>query len=150
MCRRPEGTARQRGFALALVLGLVAIAAVLAAGSLHEALFGEALASTRQLQQRAASLADIGMTRALDELGATPPPADYTRQLQPVSNATDSVVVTQRSVGTSPVAAGYSSGKFAARHYEIEVLGRSGRGTRALRVQGVQRIVPAASAESPP
>lgn len=139
-----------QGFALVLVLGLVAIVGVLAAGSLHEALFGQALAGARQLQQRATSLADIGLSTALAQLSAQPAPADYTRQLQPVAGATDSVVVTQRGLGASPLAAGFSGGRFIARHYEIQVLGRSARGTRAVQTQGVQRILPLAAPQPVP
>ena len=90
---------RRGGFALVLILGLVAIAGALAASSLHEALFGQALAGTRQWQQRASSVADIGMAGALARLAATPPPADYSRELQPLAPAPDSVVITQRSLG---------------------------------------------------
>lgn len=150
MRRRAEGARRRRGFALVLVLGLVAIISVLAAGSLQEALFGEALAGTRQLQQRAASLADIGIAAALAQLGAATPPADYTRELRPLPAPSDSVVVTQRTLGSSPLAAGYSSARFAVRHYQVEALGRSARGTRMLQVQGVRRVLPIDAVEPAP
>jgi hypothetical protein len=149
--RRPvEMARRHRGFALVLVLGLVAIVGVLSAGSLQEALFGQALAVARQLQQRAASLADIGMAGALTQLAAAAAPADYTRELQPLPTPSDSVVVTQRTLGSSALPAGYSSGRFIARHYEIQAQGRSARGTRALQVQGVRRVLPADAAGSSP
>lgn len=149
MRRRTESPGPNRGFALVLVLGLVAIVSVLGAGSLHEALFGEALASARQLQQRAASLADIGMAHALLRLREDPPPADYSLELQPPEAAPGSVVVTQRSLGSSPLAAGYSSGRFQVRHYQIEVLGRSVRGARAQQVQGLQRVLPMVDETAP-
>lgn len=149
--RRRRKTARhRRGFALVLVLGLVAIASVLAAGSLQEALFGEALAVTRQLQQRAASLADIGLSAALAQLGAPTPPADYTRELSPLPATGDRVLISQRSLGSVSVTAGYSSGRFIARHYQLEALGRSARGSRALQTQGLQRVLPAAEPASAP
>lgn len=144
--RRAAERAGAGGFALVLVLGLVAIVAVLGAGSLHEALFGQALANTRLAQQRAASLADIGIATATARLAEQPAPADYTRELRPLPGAPDSVVVAQRSLGASQVAAGYSAGRFLAHRYEIEAQGRSIRGTRAVQVQGVVRLLPMAEA----
>src|SRR5687768_8712935 len=65
---------RRTGFATATVLGVLAIVALLCTAALHDALFGQQLATSRTLHQRAAALADLGIEDALARLAALPLP----------------------------------------------------------------------------
>jgi hypothetical protein len=141
---------RPRGFALVLVLALAASIALLSAGSLQEALFGETLAGVRLLHLRAALLADRGVDEAMQQLAAAALPADFSRELRPLTGSAESVVVTVRQLGTSLPPAGFSFGRFATHHLAIESTGRSTRGTQALQVQGVTRVMPISGPEDAP
>lgn len=145
---RPDGAtpgARLRaGFATAVVLALLAVVGLLCAGALHDALFGEQLAASRMLHQRAAALADLGAQGGLARLAGGVPPAGHSFALQPLPSSTDSVSVTLRNLGSAPLPTGFSSGRVAAHHFEIESTGYVARGVRMTLVQGAVRVLPVA------
>ncbi len=149
MRRRAEPSRPRRGFALVLVLGLVALVGVLGTGSLGEALFDETLAGSRVLQQRAASLSDLGVADAMQRLNAPVLPADGTRELRPVADQQESTVVSLRGIGTAALPVGYSLGQFVAHRFAIESTGRGPRGTRFVQVQGALRVLPGGTAPAP-
>jgi Tfp pilus assembly protein PilX len=140
--------AQAEGFALLAVLALLAVIGLYTAATLQDALFGTVLAGTRVAQQRAFLLAELGIQGAVEEIAGATPPADYTRELRPLPGAQNSVTVALRS-GADALPAGFSAGRFIARRFEIESTGRSARGARAVQVQGVVRVMPAATAEEP-
>jgi hypothetical protein len=147
---RQADPAAGKGFALILVLLLVAVVGLLGVGSLQEALFGEALASTRLLNQRASLVAEAGLRDAIRSLAAGPAVADYTRELRPSSAGAESAVVSLRHVGRSNLAAGYSIGRFETHYYVIQSTGRGPRGTSTTQVQGVSRVLPSVVVEAAP
>lgn len=132
------------GFATATVLGLVAVVALLSAGALHDALFGEQLATSRVLHQRAAALADIGIDDAMARVARLSAPGDQSFALQPLPPSTDSVSVSLHHVGATPLPKGFSLGRFDMHRFEIESTGHTARGIRMTQVQGVSRVLPAA------
>ena len=135
---------RRAGFATATVLGLLAIVALLCAAALHDALFGQQLATSRTLHQRAAALADLGIEDAIARLAGLPLPQSQSYALQSTS-PTDSTSVTLRHLGRGTLPAGFSSAAMVAHQFEIESTGRTARGVHATQVQGVLRMFPAAS-----
>jgi len=136
------GRRTRAGFATATVLGLLAVVGLLSAGALHDALFGEQLAGSRLLHQRATALAELGIADGLARIAgmATPEPRSYA--LLPLPASTDSVEVALRHVGTSAVPDGFSAGRFVLHRFEIESVGHTTRGIRAAQVQGVVRMMP--------
>lgn len=141
--------ARPEGFALLAVLALLAVVGLYTAATLQDALFGTTLAGARVQQQRAFVLAELGVQDALQELGGAALPADYTRTLHPVGESTDSVTVVLRDTGGDALPAGFSTGRFVARRFEIQSTGQAARGARSLQVQGVTRVLPAAGPAVP-
>lgn len=133
-----------------LVLALVAITGLLGVGSLHEALFGEALASTRVLHQRAGLLADAGVADAMRRLATTLSAADEAREFRPLAAIAESAVVSRRHLGRSTVASGFSIGRFETHYYVIESTARGPRGTSAVLTQGVARVLPVPAPEVTP
>jgi hypothetical protein len=140
---------RTEGFALLAVLALLAVVGLYTAATLQDALFGTVLAHTRVAQQRAFLLADLGIQSALEEIGSASPPGDYTRELRPLPGAQNAVTVVLRS-SDDALPAGYSAAHFIMRRFEIESTGRSSRGARAVQVQGVLRVLPAAAPTEEP
>lgn len=144
--RRDVGWAtprRQAGFATAVVIGLVAVIGLLSVGALHDALFGEQLAASRMLHQRAAALADLGILEGMTRLGASAsPPTGLSFAIQAMSPSGDSTSVRLRHLASTELPAGFSAVRFAAHHYEIESIGHTARGVRMTQVQGAMRVMP--------
>lgn len=143
--RRVEAHLAQRrrcGFATPVALALVAVTGLLSVGALHDALFGEQLAGSRLLHQRAAAWADLGIRDAMGRIGAaaTPLEASYAPELQPGTN--ESVSVTIRHLHSSELPAGFSAARFATHHFQIESTGHVARDIRLTQVQGVVRVMP--------
>jgi hypothetical protein len=134
------------GFATVTVLGLVAVTALLCAGALHDALFGEQLAASRLLHQRAAALSDIGVGDGLAHIADLAQPATLSYALQPLPGSTDSVSIALWHSGSSPLAEASSLGRFAVQRFEIESTGHTVRGISMTQVQGVERVMPVESA----
>ncbi len=132
------------GFAVLVVLALLAVIGLYTAATLHDALFGRVLASTRVFQQRAFALSDLGIERAVQDLAGNAAPADYTRELHPIAGSNDNATIELRATGADALPAGFSSGRFISRRYEISSTGTAPRGARSVQVQGVIRIWPAA------
>src|SRR5690606_10498068 len=143
--RDPAATtpSRRAGFATAVVLGLVAVIGLLSVGALHDALFGEQLAASRMLHQRAAVLADLGILEGMTRLGASDsPPTGLSFAIQAMSPSGDSTSVRLRQLASTELPAGSSAVRLAAHHCEIESTGHTARGVRMTQVQGAMRVMP--------
>jgi len=126
------------------VLGIVAVIALLSVGALHDALFGELLAGSRQLHQRATALAGLGLQRGMERLEAATsiaPGEEEAFSLQPLADSTDSVVVSIRHLGIGTLPAAHSMGRLVAHHFQIESTGHVARGIRMTQVQGATRVM---------
>jgi Tfp pilus assembly protein PilX len=137
------------GFATATMLGLLAVIALLSAGALYDALFGEQLATSRVLHQRAMALADIGVAEALARIAAAPVPISGNFALQPLPGSTESVSVAIRHRGVLALSTGFSGGRIATHSFEIESTGHAARGSRMTQVQGAQRQLPGVAEPAP-
>lgn len=138
----------QRGFATATVLGLLAVVGLLSAAALHDALFGEQLAGSRLLHQRAQALADFGIEDGLARMAAMSRPESLSYALRPLPSSGESAEVRVRHLGADAVPAGFSSGQFARHRFEIESTGFTSRGIRAKQVQGAVQVIPEVRAET--
>ena len=138
------------GFATATIMGLVAVVGLLSAGALHDALFGEQLAGSRLLHQRALVLAQIGTEDGLARLVRMAAPSTQTYTLQPLRESSDQVSVTLRHLGAAPLPPGFSADRFGAQRFAIESTGHAGRGISATHVQGATRVLPIAVAPASP
>lgn len=125
-----------------LVLGLIAVASLLGMSALHDALFGQQLAGSRFLQQRAGMLAAVGIGDAMARLQDSPGMSQQAYALALPSSPSDSATVRIREVGRSELPAGFSSGQFIAVHLEIESTAHGPRGTHMTQVQGVVQVTP--------
>lgn len=146
MAAEPAAAELQRGFASTTVLGLLAVMSVLSVAALHNALFGEQLASSRMLHQRAQALADFGTEDGLARLATLASPGDNSYALRPMPDSSESVEVRLRHRGVDGLPAGFSGGLFALHRFEIESTGFTSRGIRSTQVQGVVRVMPEAGA----
>lgn len=148
----PATPSRRAGFATAVVLGLVAVIGLLSVGALHDALFGEQLAASRMLHQRAAALADFGIRDGLLRLGeAASPPIEISYAIPASTIPGDSTSVRVRHLASSELPAGFSVAQFTAHHFEIQSTGHTARGVQMTQVQGATRVmpVPARTADEP-
>jgi hypothetical protein len=136
------GRRARAGFATATVLGLLAVVGLLSAGALHDALFGEQLAGSRLLHQRAMALADFGAADGLARIAGMATPESRSYALRPLPSSSDSVEVALRHVGMGGVPDGFSAGRFVLHRFEIESIGNTARGIRAAQVQGAVRMMP--------
>lgn len=130
------------GFATATVLGLVAVIGLLSVGALHDAIFGEQLATSRVLQQRALAVAELGLQGAMARIAADTQARSLSFSLEPLPDATDTARVTIRHVGSSAIANGMSSPAFEAHHFEIVSTGHASKGMQMKLAQGAVRILP--------
>lgn len=130
-----------RGFAVAWMLVLLVVLALAGAASLHDALFAQQLANTREQQQRAMGMAELGLRLGMQQLALPGTPQASPTQLRPDAASADSLLLELRP-GASRVPAGFSAGQFIARDYEIHSTGRSARGAQRALVQGVTRLEP--------
>lgn len=146
MRRAEQQPARARrwstGFATVTVLGIVAVIALLSIGALHDALFGEQLAGSRLLHQRATALAAIGLNDAMARIGAMPAPGSLAYVLHPSPDSPERISVQVRHLATRALPAGFSNGAFQTHHFEIESTAYVARGIRMTQVQGVMRVLP--------
>jgi Tfp pilus assembly protein PilX len=140
---------RAEGFALLAVLALLAVVGLYTAATLRDALFGTVLAGTRVSQQRAFLLADLGIQAALQDITGAAAPPDFTRELRPLPDQEGRVTVVLRNTAAATLPAGFSTGHFVAQRFEIESTGHAARGARAVQVQGMVRVLPAAPPETP-
>ena len=134
------------GFAVLVMLALLAVIGLYTAATLQASLFGRVLAGTRVFQQHAFALADLGIERAMQDLPAGSAPADYTRELHPVPGSAGSATIVLQATGEDALPAGFSAGRLVIRRYEIRSTGLAPRGARSVHVQGVSRTAPAVPA----
>nr|PZN63948.1 MAG: hypothetical protein DIU62_10470 [Pseudomonadota bacterium] len=120
---------------------MVAVIAVLSAGALQDALFGEQLAGSRMLHQRATALAAIGLRDGMARIGAMEEPVALAYALTPLPSSPESISVTVRHLDAGALPAGFSSDLFQVHHFEIESTGHVARGIRMTQVQGVVRVM---------
>ena len=103
---------RAEGFAVLVMLALLAVIGLYTAATLQSALFSNVLAGTRVFQQRAFLLADLGIERGLQDLAATSAPADYTRELHPSQGPATASPSKLRTTAVDSLPAGFSAGRF--------------------------------------
>jgi hypothetical protein len=125
------------------VLGLIAVVGLLSAGALHDALFGQQLATSRMLHQRADALAQWGVEDAMARLGAQAVPAAQRYALRLVPSSGDSISVNLRYLGASTLPSGHSSANLIRHDFAIESTGHTARGIHLTLVQGAMRVLPA-------
>lgn len=145
--RQPRTEPAQRGFAVIVVLGLLALAALLGLSVLQDAAFGQALAGARQHRQQAFAAAELALQAALQAMasdGDRDNSAGHAPSL-PGSRGT----YRWRRVAVEPLPAGFSTGMVARHHYEIEATATAPRRASSTQVAGVARLVPR-SAEALP
>jgi len=127
------------------MLVLIAIIALAGGATLHDVWFAQQLANSRAYEQRAMSLAELGLRMGMTQLAGASDPRQATQELHPGPAPADSLQVTVRP-GAARLPAGFSAGRFVSRDYEIEGTGRSVRGASRVLVQGVTRLEPVAAA----
>ncbi len=127
-------------------MGLVALIALLVTSALHDALFGEQLAASRMLHQRAAAIAELGLAEGMAWIAALEEPASRSFVSSPLADSSDGAAVQLRYLGTGALPAGFSWGQFAAHRFEIESTAHTARGVGATHLQGALRILPVAVA----
>lgn len=127
-------------------MGLVALIALLVTSALHDALFGEQLAASRMLHQRAAAHAELGLEEGLAWIAALEEPASGSFVSSLPADSTDAAGVQIRYLGTARLPAGFSWSQFAAHRFEIESTAHAARGIAATHLQGALRILPVAAA----
>jgi hypothetical protein len=138
------------GFATVAAAGLLAVAALLCAGALHDALFGTQLALSRQLHQRAAALADLGVHDAMTRIAGSGVAGNLSYAVRPDPASTDSITLEVRHLGTAPLPNGYSASQFNVHRLEIHSSGHTARGIATTHVQGVTRALPSVVAATAP
>jgi hypothetical protein len=131
------------GFAVAWILVLVAIIALAGGGALHDVWFAQQLANTRAYQQRAMGMAELGLRSGMTQLALAPTPQLESGEQHPGVVQADSLQVTLHP-GPARIPAGFSAGRFVARDYEIQSMGRSVRDAERTLTQGVTRLEPLA------
>lgn len=131
---------RTDGFAVLVVLALLAVVGLYTAATLQNSLFGTVLAGSRVQQQQAFVLADAGLQRGLEYLASDPAAGDHSFEVAQTDGFTATAIVSIRKVGEE-MQPGFSAGRFVVQHYEIESTATAARG-RSVQVQGMQRIAP--------
>ena len=113
---------------------------MLSAAALHDGLFGEQLAASRLLQQRAAALAELGIEEGLARLATLAAPQPLSFALQPMPPSNDTVRVVLQPVAAAPAAPrGNSLGRILTHHFEVHSTGYVPRGLQVTLVQGASR-----------
>lgn len=150
LAERMVGRRRHRGFATATVLGILSVIGMLTVAALHDALFGEQLAGSRLLQQRAVAAAELGVNAAVERIGELDQPAGFALAQQPDAGQPDTFRVAVRHLASSPPPAGTSASHLLLHHFEVESAGHTVRGVQARVVQGISRLMAAAPAPAEP
>lgn len=127
------------GFAVAWMLVLVAIIAMAGGAAAHDVLFAQQLAGSRAQQQRAMSMAELGLRIGVTQLSEVASPVLVTEELHLGPMPADSVQTRLRP-GAVRLAEGFSAGRFVEHDYEIESTGRSIRNAQRVLVQGMTRL----------
>lgn len=135
--RRRHGS----GFATATVLGILSVIGVLTVAALHDSLFGEQLAGSRLLQQRAMALAEQGITVGILRIGELEQPTAFALSQTPDPDAPDTIRIVVRHLASSPAPAAVSADRFLTHHFQIESTGHTARGVQARLFQGVDRVM---------
>ena len=143
---RPDPRRRRiAGFAVAWMLVLVAILALASGGAVQDVLFAQQLAGTRQQQQRAMGMAQLGLRIGAQRLSQATNAQLDSGPLHPGPHQADSVQVVL-TPGEARVPEGFSAGRLVSRDYQIQSTGRSVRGAQRVLVQGMSRLEPLAAA----
>jgi Tfp pilus assembly protein PilX len=127
------------GFVLPVLLGIVLLAALLAAHSAAELANSTLLTTQRQLNQRAFEAGESGIVLALERLrtGIALQPA---QTLRAANAATDSATVQTLIATRQLLPVGHSAGRVIETDYEIRSTGRSARRSQVTVVQGARQL----------
>ncbi len=131
----------QRGVALFVALLLLFILTLLLVEGIGTASSESQLAANQQYFQRAFEAAQGGLASGLQRLArgdASALPARFTLAREGSDTDGSETQLLLTAIDTLP--AGYSAGRFIARHYEIRARGRSARNARSEVVQGAVRV----------
>jgi type IV pilus assembly protein PilX len=143
----------QRGVALFVTLLLLFILTLLLVEGIGTASSESQLAANQQYFQRAFEAAQGGLATGLQRLARSETAALPIRfTLARDGSDSDGSETQLLLAATDNLPAGYSAGRFVARHYEIRSRGRSTRAARSDLVQGAVRVEPvtASAAEGSP
>jgi hypothetical protein len=124
-----------------VVLGLILVAAMLAAHAIAGSADAAALSSNHILHQRAFEAAERGLISALQRLDAGEPLAQQPVPLTSDALSAEGATVEYRETARLPAPAGYSSDRFIEQRGEVRSTGQL-RGATAQLVAGFSRIVP--------
>jgi hypothetical protein len=127
------GFATPVALAIAMLMGLMAVAALQDAG------LARTLATTRALHQRAFAAGEIGLARVAAELAIPDAPVPAPSRFTLPAHATDGVETGVVEIAAIPLPTGYSAGRVTERHFEVRSTGWSARGTRVVQVEGLYR-----------
>lgn len=127
------------GFVLPVTLGVVLIAALIAAQAAIGLGGAALLASQRLLHQRSFHAAEGGITAALDELRSAVHP-ENTRLMEVTDEDGQTVRVESAIMASTAMPEGFSAGRVLQIEYEIRSTGRGARGTAVTVVQGARQL----------
>lgn len=130
---------RKNGFVLAIVLGIILIAGLLAAHALAELGTSTLVASQRVLHQRAFEIAESGLVAAMEQLQSGGISIG-TRVFRSTHNDTESATVQTRLVSSTALPSGFSAGRVMQFDYELRSTGHSARDTAVGVAQGVRQL----------
>ena len=127
------------GFAVLVVLALLAVIGLYTAATLQDSQFGSVLAGTRVFQQRAFMLADLGIERACRIWPRPSRPPTTRANCSQLPGSDDSTTIELRTTGDDALPAGFSAGRFSAvttrsQHRPCAARRRFGAGAGRIRV----------------
>jgi Tfp pilus assembly protein PilX len=128
------------GFATPVALGFALLMALLAVSALQDAGISGSLATTRLLHQRAFAAGEIGLARVAAQLAVPGAPLPASRRASLPAHPTDSMETRVTEAMATELASGLSAGRVIQRHFEVQSIGRSARGTRVVVVEGLRRL----------
>lgn len=131
---------KRQGYVTPVALGFAMLMALVAVSALQDAGISGSLATARLLHQRAFAAGEIGLARAAAQLAEPGAPLPETRRTSLSSHPTDSMETRVTEAMATRLASGLSAGRVVQRHFEVQSIGRSARGTRVVVVEGFRRL----------
>jgi Tfp pilus assembly protein PilX len=134
-----EARAYSRGAALIVALILLLLVTLLATTGMTLSITELVMAGNEQFHRQAVDAASAGVEDAIAQLAASA--LDASTSISTASTtASGDYLASARYVGESTSVPGFSAGKFAARHFEIESTGGAARDASDDQFQGVMAI----------
>lgn len=131
---------KRLGFATPVALGFAMLMALFAVSALQDAGISGSLATTRLLHQRAFAAGEAGLARVATELAEPGVPLPVSRRTSLPTHPADSMETRVTESMATRLASGLSAGRVMQRHFEVQSIGRSARGTRVVVVEGFRRL----------